>query len=65
MALTLPKEPARKIAERLVECGVKAFWNFAHTDLSFSGDIIVENVHLSESLMKLTYRISEKNEKQE
>lgn len=65
VALTLPKEPARKIAERLVECGVKAFWNFAHTDLSFSGDIIVENVHLSESLMKLTYRISEKNEKQE
>lgn len=61
VALTLPKEPARKIAERLVECGVKAFWNFAHTDLSFSDDIIVENVHLSESLMKLTYRISEKN----
>ena len=47
-------------AEKLVECGVKAFWNFAHTDLGFSDDIIVENVHLSESLMKLTYRISEK-----
>jgi redox-sensing transcriptional repressor len=65
VALTLPKEPAKKIAEKLVKCGVKAFWNFAHTDLSFSDDIIVENVHLSESLMKLTYRISEKNEKQE
>ncbi|MFQ9515585.1 MAG: redox-sensing transcriptional repressor Rex [Eubacterium sp.] len=65
VALTLPKEPARKIAEKLVECGVTAFWNFAHTDLSFSDDIIVENVHLSESLMKLTYRISENNEKQE
>lgn len=61
VALTLPKEPARKIAEKLVDCGVKAFWNFAHTDLSFTDDIIVENVHLSESLMKLTYRISEKN----
>lgn len=61
VALTLPKDPARKIAEKLVNCGVKAFWNFAHTDLSFSGDIIVENVHLSESLMKLTYRLSEKN----
>lgn len=61
VALTLPKEPARKVAEKLVECGVKAFWNFAHTDLRFSGDIIVENVHLSESLMKLTYRISEKD----
>lgn len=63
VALTLPKEPARKVAEKLGECGVKAFWNFAHTDLRFSGDIIVENVHLSESLMKLTYRISEKDKK--
>lgn len=62
VALTLPKEPARKIAEKLVECGVKAFWNFAHTDLGFSSDVIVENVHLSESLMKLTYRISESKE---
>lgn len=63
VALTLPKEPAKKIAEQLVNCGVKAFWNFAHTDLSISGDIIVENVHLSESLMKLTYRLSENNNK--
>ena len=65
VALTLPKEPAKKIAEKLVECGVKAFWNFAHTDLGFSNDIIVENVHLSESLMKLTYRISESNRKEQ
>lgn len=65
VALTLPKRPAKKIAQKLVECGVKAFWNFAHTDLSFSDDIIVENVHLSESLMKLTYRISEKNDSKE
>lgn len=63
VALCLPKEPARKIAEKLVDCGVKAFWNFAHTDLSFSDDIIVENVHLSESLMKLTYRLYEKDNK--
>jgi redox-sensing transcriptional repressor len=59
VALTLPKEPARKIAEKLVNCGIKAFWNFAHTDLGFPNDVLVENVHLSESLMKLTYRISE------
>lgn len=60
VALTLPKGPASEIAEKLVKCGVKAFWNFAHTDLRFPSDIIVENVHLSESLMKLTYRISER-----
>ena len=58
VALTLPKGPAKRIAQKLVECGVKAFWNF-------SDDIIVENVHLSESLMKLTYRISEKNDSKE
>ena len=62
MALTLPKEPARKIAEKLVECGVKAFWNFAHTDLSFSDDIIVENVHLSESLMRISYNLKRMDE---
>ena len=63
VALALPKGPATDVAEKLVECGVKAFWNFAHTDLGFGGDILVENVHLSESLMKLTYRISEKANK--
>ena len=63
VALALPKGPATDIAEKLVECGVKAFWNFAHTDLGCSDDIIVENVNLSESLMKLTYRISEKANK--
>lgn len=64
VALTLPKGPAKEVAEKLVECGVKAFWNFAHTDLGFGGDILVENVHMSESLMKLTYRISEKNKQE-
>ena len=59
VALTLPKEPATKIAEKLVDCGVKAFWNFAHTDLKFADDVMVENVHLSESLMKLCYKIKE------
>jgi len=55
VALTLPKEQARKIAEILVANGIKAIWNFAHTDLELPDDVIVENVHLSESLMKLAY----------
>ncbi|MCR5704795.1 MAG: redox-sensing transcriptional repressor Rex [Eubacterium sp.] len=63
VALTLPKGPAKEIADKLVECGVKAFWNFAHTDLGLPEDVLVENVHLSESLMRLTYRISEKGQK--
>ena len=54
-ALTLPKEQARKIADTLVACGIKSIWNFAHTYLELPDDVIVENVHLSESLMKLAY----------
>ena len=63
VALTLPKGPAKEIADKLVACGVKAFWNFAHTDLGLPEDVLVENVYLSESLMRLTYRISEKTQK--
>lgn len=57
-ALTLPRANASEMAELLVENGVKAIWNFAHTDLHLPSDVIVENVHLSESLMQLSYNIS-------
>ncbi|MGN0333032.1 MAG: redox-sensing transcriptional repressor Rex [Lachnospiraceae bacterium] len=56
--LTIPKEKAIEVANLLVDNGVRAIWNFAHTDLSLPDDIIVENVHLSESLMQLSYNIS-------
>ncbi|MDD3361583.1 MAG: redox-sensing transcriptional repressor Rex [Hespellia sp.] len=57
-ALTIPKSEAIKVADMLVANGVKAIWNFAHTDLNLPEDVIVENVHLSESLMKLSYNVS-------
>ena len=60
-ALTLPKEPAPSVAATLVSLGVKAIWNFAPTDLNLPDDVIVENVHLAESLMRLSYRIKEKD----
>ncbi len=56
-ALTIPKAEAVKQAEKLVEMGVKAFWNFAHTDLNVPSDVLVESVHLSESLMRLSYNL--------
>ena len=43
--------------ERRVKAGIKAIWNFAHTDLQVPDDVVVENVHLSESLMRLSYRV--------
>ena len=56
--LTIPKTSAVKVAEQLVNYGVKAFWNFAHVDLKVPKDIVVENVHLSDSLMKLSFKIN-------
>jgi len=45
----------------LVKCGITAIWNFAPIDLEVPKNVIVENVHLSESLETLTYRIHEPN----
>ena len=56
--LTLPKNKAKEMADILVEIGIKAIWNFAHLDLETPDDVIVENVHLSESLMTLSYNLS-------
>lgn len=55
--LTIPKASAVEVAEMLVKNGIKAIWNFAHVDLNVPEDIQVENVHLSESLMKLSYNL--------
>ena len=56
---------AVEVANLLVDNGVKAIWNFAHTDLNLPDNIIVENVHLSESLMRLSYNITRYNEEHE
>ena len=57
-ALTLPKNKAEEMADMLVVNGIKAIWNFAHLDLTLPEDVIVENVHLSESLMRLSYNLN-------
>lgn len=59
--LTLPKTGAVEVAERLAKDGIKAIWNFAHVDLHLPTDIQVENVHLSDSLMKLSYNLNRNN----
>jgi redox-sensing transcriptional repressor len=56
--LTLPKTAAVEVAETLVNCGIRAFWNFAHCDLNVPEGIQVENVHLSDSLIKLSYNLN-------
>lgn len=56
--LTIPKNDAVTVAEKLVENNIKAIWNFAHVDLHVPESVQVENVHLSDSLMKLSYNSS-------
>ena len=54
--LTMPKEKADAVANQLVSLGVHAIWNFAHVDLEvLDENVVVENVHLSDSLMQLSY----------
>jgi len=48
-----------------VQNGIKAIWNFAHLDLNVPKDVIVENVHLSESLMRLSYNLTVAEQKEE
>ena len=55
--LTIPKAEAERVSEQLVTVGIKAIWNFAHVDLQVPGGVQVENVHLSDSLMKLSYML--------
>ncbi len=56
--LTIPKASAASVSERLARTGIRGIWNFAHVDLCVPEEIQVENVHLSDSLMKLIYNIN-------
>ena len=60
--LTVPKEATKSVAEELIGYGIKAFMNFSYSELRQMEGIIVENVHLGDSLMRLSYKISEKDE---
>ena len=64
--LTMPKEKADAVANQLVSLGVHAIWNFAHVDLEvLDENVVVENVHLSDSLMQLSYNMTKNKRKKE
>lgn len=65
VVLTIPKAGAVSVADRLAKTQVRAIWNFAHVDLALPEGIQVENVHLSDSLMKLSYSINRYMKEQE
>ncbi len=58
--LCIPKEAARSLAGTLVDCGIRGFWNFSHYDMTLDyPGIVVENVHLGDSLSTLCFRVNE------
>lgn len=65
-ALTMPKEAADCVVDKLIELGIRAIWNFAHVDLDLlDKGVVVENVHLSDSLMQLSYNIVQNTKNEE
>jgi len=58
--VSTPKEAAQGVVDRLCAGNVKAIWNFAPTDIKVTNDVIVENVHLNESLFTLSYLLNER-----
>lgn len=57
--LTVPAEPAQKIAEEMVNQGILAIWNFTPRELDLPENVIVENVDMSSSLAVLSRRVAE------
>ncbi|MCX7842232.1 MAG: redox-sensing transcriptional repressor Rex [Clostridia bacterium] len=60
--LCVPYEQTPAVAERLARLGIKGLWNFSPMDLKLPYDVIIENVHLSDSLMVLGYKLNEYKE---
>lgn len=58
--LTLPKNETEKVADMLEDSGIKGFWNFSYTELKSRNSVFVENVHLTDSLMTLSFKINRK-----
>jgi redox-sensing transcriptional repressor len=62
--LCVPYRETASIADRVAKLGVKGLWNFSPMDLKIPYDVIVENVHLSDSLMVLGYKLNDKFERE-
>ncbi|MDD4493837.1 MAG: redox-sensing transcriptional repressor Rex [Eubacteriales bacterium] len=62
--LAVPHDHTQEAADRVARCGISALWNFSPMDLQLPYDVIIENVHLSDSLMVLGYRLNEKRNRE-
>lgn len=59
--LCVPTSAAKELTDRLVALGVEGFWNFSHYDIALEHpNVAVENVHFTDTLMRLSYKIKKK-----
>lgn len=59
--LTVPQAAAQSTANRLISLGVRGFWNFTNVELtSDAPNVCFENVHFADSLLTLSYRITDR-----
>ncbi len=57
--ICVPREAAQQVAQHLIDLGIRGFWNFSHYDFSIEyPDVLVENVHLGDSLATLSYAVN-------
>ncbi len=61
VVLTLPKNNAVKVSKIIIDCGIKGIWNFSHIDLKTPPNVVVENIHLTDSMMTLSYKLNNKD----
>ena len=56
--LCVPTSAAKDLSEKLINLGIKGFWNFTHYDITLlHPEVLVENVHLNDTLARLSYKI--------
>lgn len=59
VVLTIPQSVAQDTANRLMDLGIRGFWNFTNVELSSShAEVKFENIHFADSLLTLSYRIA-------
>lgn len=59
--IATPKSAGQSVCDLLVEGGVRSIWNFSPAHLSVPDHVIVENIHLTDSLLRLAFRLNEHN----
>ncbi len=62
--LSVPKIAVQEVAQTVASCGVRGILNFSYRELELPDDIMVENIHISDPLMTLSYKIKRETKEQ-